>query len=101
MHIIEKKPKFANHFKKKHCQNQMAHWVSHIAWVLELYALYDENIISRCDEVHFDDVLYRCTRVDDEEQNDFDARWKQVHPPLLQRQFGFFEQTGEHTGVVD
>jgi hypothetical protein len=56
--------------------------------------MYGENVISRRDEVHLDDVLYRCSIVKNEE-NDFDALWRRVHPPLLQRQFGFLETTEE------
>lgn len=79
----------------------MTHCVSHNEWVVELHRMYDEKIISRCDEVHFDDVLYRCA-INVEEGDTFDARWKQVHPPLLQRQLGgVFEPTKDHTGVVD
>lgn len=75
----------------------MTHCVTHNEWVLELNTMYSEKVISRCDEVHLDDVLYRCSIVKNEEneENDFDALWRRVHPPLLQRQFGFLEATEE------
>lgn len=77
---------------KKHFLNQMTHCVTHNEWVLELNTMYNEKVISRCDEVHLDDVLYRCI-IGQKEENDFDALWIRVHPPLLQRQSGFLDTT--------
>ena len=72
----------------------MTHAASHNDWLRGLYESYAARAttpVAAHDELEFtdfDDIVFRCIEGAQDDDDDFDTRWKTTHPPLLHRQFG-------------
>ena len=64
---------------------EMEKWEEHCAWIVEMRHAYSEKrVLPLCQEWEEEPVY----RGGGEEEEDFDARWKESLPPLVERQFG-------------